>query len=611
MAQSALSASVTASSASLGPTSSTAQSLSSLLQHLPEVSLLHLQPLLSLADTLALAATHRAALAVFCPPCPSASAASQASLAIRLLRRQILAAVLGSADRRPFSSSASDTAVKPNRPSTDSPSAAAQWRLWEQGVGWRAVHQCSMIPHTRYFVFQPGFMRLVPAGSAPSAERPSSDVLPEHDRAPPTQTLLPSSVLEALREGASTEDLGITAHTTSVATEEASSIRGSGAAAFLDHTRAVQSISAEEAESLVPDSPLFPPTPPLHSWSATQLRAFLHAWTVLHEASTRLIAERFSFNVSMGTIDYQQPHDTSEAEACFKAPLPFILPWPVGFGPGDERPRPKAVVNHNKAANKSDSSSSADGTAQSSGWSQPRLRAACHDYDLLRWEWNQPAPEAPAWQTPQNGYPLAPPGPPQPLAPVDDDCPFDPAIVLYSASWAGRSNMRLSLSVSDLSAVVRGCPWSLSVIENSDVGLRQQRLEAEQEIVGRRVAELLGCNPDAVEPITADRESPGGRRPVNEQHAKLMLDAELAAGREPDGAQPVTGPYVSDFFTRGDDLVQDQVDDPTLHLLSRLLHSSFVVGFGSEHFSPWPRLLVAPLAPGWIGGFMSGSTSFG
>ena len=129
---------------------------------------------------------------------------------------------------------------------------------------------------------------------------------------------------------------------------------------------------------------------------------------------------------------------------------------------------------------------------------------------------------------------------------------------------------------------------------------------------------LLGFDPDTTEPVTADRQSAGGRRPIHAAHAQQMLEADLASGRQADGAVPVDRPYVSDFFARADapildraePPVPDSADDPILHLLSRFLPSSFVVGFGSEHFTPWPRLLVAPLAPGWIGGFMSASSYF-
>lgn len=320
-----------------------------------------------------------------------------------------------------------------------------------------------------------------------------------------------------------------------------------------DGTRAVQSVSEEldGGERVLPSSYLpaadFPPLPPLRSWSCAELRAFLHAWERLTRACA-LLRQAGSSRLEL--------HGSGEW-------LPVLLPWPREYGPGDTRPPPAHF---------------------------PRR---CHRtlmwWEMFLWEgkWNDAVSSAGSTSDERHGQGHE-------SESEDGALPaYDPEEDLESGG---------SASVRHLSSVVRGCPWPLDLV-NDDGNDGLARREQECGVVARRVALALRLSRQLYDGgvNTAWWHQPGARSATTRTWSweiqspgveEMFVLTESDASSAPGPAQAAAASAATSY-------------------LQCLLTSSLVVSMGSEHSYPWPVLLVAPLAPGWIGGFMSRATSMG
>lgn len=150
----------------------------------------------------------------------------------------------------------------------------------------------------------------------------------------------------------------------------------------------------------------------------------------------------------------------------------------------------------------------------------------------------------------------------------------------------------LLASVRPLSSVVRGCPWPLDVVnDEGDDGLT--RREQECRVVARRVALTLRLSRELYDGgvTTAWWHQPG---PRSAQTRSWTWEERSPGVEEMFGLDPSLAAATT-----------------ATSYMQELLTSSLVVSLGSEHAYPWPVLLLAPLAPGWIGGFITTATSMG
>ena len=141
------------------------------------------------------------------------------------------------------------------------------------------------------------------------------------------------------------------------------------------------------------------------------------------------------------------------------------------------------------------------------------------------------------------------------------------------------------------------------------------RHQAECRILGYRICRLLGM-PTHTSPRTPVGDFYSGPRPVDEASAEKLREMREEENdyhstlenwfRREDFMFKSISSSTSHGVTSESELSKKEWSS-TLAALSSLLTSSYVVSLGSDHLMPWPNVVVAPLSPGYVGGFLAGS----
>lgn len=487
-----------------------------------------------------------------------------------------------------------------------------QWEFWCRGTGWRYDPDCDVTLGSWYWIFEPGFLKLTPFTLANSLNHTNVDV--------DVRILLPNRVGESILTTDATCPMRIQpihSHIVTVAfgTMDPDSNRprdrhngsgsgsGSGSGEDLDADY-VNGIMAElEIEPQYANAPLskkdYPPVlflfasesesesassldDPLNAESesdSNQLQSpapspnlsrsnristaaqlhFLHAYHSLRTVSDQLHSAGACWT---GFTRF----DHATRQSCTGI-LPFILPWPCTGGDGDDRP-----------------------IDPESETLRPRLTRPAFDVEISTWD---------------DGIS------------IDQPSPYDIHDQLSQMSEATPIR-ELVENVGYLSSSIRGCPWPISYYPGQQLGSMSRR-SLEQRLVIKRLWRLLGMSDDSLDCYSriADFSQFAGRRPIHQ----VDLDRIKAQFAQLD--PPVTV-WDNEEVTCWSDYIQarsetDETEsdanaslrplpDSVLNSLAQLLPYSLFITFGQEHFSPYPSLVVGPLAPGWIGGFIYGET---
>ena len=443
------------------------------------------------------------------------------------VRRQLVLAVCGVDANGSLSSVSSRTRSN------------VQLDAWNRGPGWRVCFNNPIESGHPYYVFEPDWIRVTQCGVAI------------------TKQLYACIAVEA-------DKWHHTAHTVKVHDEKecsnsSSSTCGSGDAADLPHTAAVESVdeaqqlnaSTESEYELAPSDFEMPSFAPLREWPIRDLTSLLHALQRVAIVSTHLDRCQVGVSIMMTEAKHRRPYEP------FTHPLPIVLPWSRL-----KAPSPADILA--RQGKEEDDNSNA----------QPRFNNR-RLLDKAIYE---------IWQEELD----------DPFIDIDGiDAPLSSDSSLSVDSTASASASLLprteSTSCAYLSGSLRGCPWPAACTLDDHGGPIAH--EAERSIVSRRIAALINSWPGLRDCIT--------------DHAWVPLKREIEGG--------TWESLESNFFLRSPQQSQTSADSLSTALspLRDLLPSSLVVTVGSEHLIPFPAYLVAPQSPGWIGGFMGGATTRG
>ena len=466
--------------------------------------------------------------------------------------------------------------------------------LWQVGVGWRFDGQSIVKPGKRYYVFQPGWLREVRQASVDGSSSASRQPL----------ILFTGDVRQSL--------LGTFDQVESM--RQMTLLPEHLAATGLNHVppqlRAAQEIPAHEIESVFSSSPEYPLLPPIASWSSIELRCFNDACRALAKVAAQFKQQRARVQASL-TLPNENEHERSwtlvgEADRAIQIigsiPVPFLLPWPRVNGPGDLRYRhPGRSCELSSTRHRShrirlpqnewitsaiidqwrrqadDEKKEREKKAKANAEESEKDNAKEQEQDDKKNDsvtvTNIASSNQSDDESRSSGTSIPPP-------------PYD---VDEHLSWYGR--LSHSASVEHLSSVVRGNPWPL-------VCAYGPRLEFEMNLVGRRVQHLMRSWNKEDFPYSS-HWFPGRRGANSIEGEELMRRVKALDAYAPYGL--LSRSSWSDIFVSAD---STKLAASTYEALSELLESSFMVSLDIYHCHPWPMAIVAPITPGWIGGFI-------
>ena len=309
-------------------------------------------------------------------------------------------------------------------------------------------------------------------------------------------------------------------------------------------------------------------------WSPTQLRQFLHTVERMGEITREL--ESLNARMMVATTQHYELQNTAgesdEELAYFQTPLPIVLPWPVSNDVVEDAAR---LNRHPPVAS--------------------RVTAPVGPYEAVDWDEREIDASVSVSSDSSSAAAAAASIPP-------------PLYYGRSESLPSLSSDNLSDCVSHLSSSIRGCPWPLA-IENwwdGSEGVETPRMADEMQLVARCLFDMIGIHSSNLSIWVAEQEWPG-RRPIDAEAAEAEYQAEYGSNsRYVTTTMPAShNSFWSDWISS--DQASGSTSLPaTLDHIAALLPHSFVISFGTERCVPWPHIILAPIAPGYIGGFITG-----
>ena len=169
--------------------------------------------------------------------------------------------------------------------------------------------------------------------------------------------------------------------------------------------------------------------------------------------------------------------------------------------------------------------------------------------------------------------------------------------------------------IAQLSSIVRGCPWPLQLAS----GDYPDRERGEQVSTAHRIVRLMGIHGEMAVPVRTDVE---WMKPREDEPPGPLAAIGADGQPEPGGCSHVAArKWRHTFYAHQPDDDADAASSfssssSTLlsfglcSLLEATLPGAFMAQIGSEHSLPWPKAVVAPVAPGWVVAIVGGSSSF-
>lgn len=186
--------------------------------------------------------------------------------------------------------------------------------------------------------------------------------------------------------------------------------------------------------------------------------------------------------------------------------------------------------------------------------------------------------------------------------------------------------------ISQLSSCLRGCPWPLQQM-HSRGRLWPHRVNGECEAAARHLVErVLGVQRMTAVTIRThmrwlgfgegrfNAEADGGSGSDTTLITEAGTQEETASAAAAGATAPsIRGESWRSVFVPKRPPSHSSMAQQPFHAvlppslcaqLSSTLPGAFLIHFGTEHFEPFPALVAAPVAPGWVLAIMGGSSSF-